>query len=172
MVIEDETLMYRNVVWHTYEIHYSDFDKVIDDFDNKLVAAGLTINGPLFYALHNPPLEEVMLIDMFIPVEQNDVSPQTNLRFQSYYFIDQMLMTRVTGDVEKETEASYEKLFRFIIQNDMQIVSPIYHIFRGDDELQWVDLKVKAILEAGENKRLEEEFMEKHINQADQDSSI
>src|SRR5690625_6718060 len=92
MVIEDETLMYRNVVWHTYEFHYSDFNKVIHDFDDKLVAAGLTINGPLFYALHNPPLEEVMLFDMFIPVEQNDVSPLTNLRFLFYCLLYHILL--------------------------------------------------------------------------------
>lgn len=51
MVIEEETIMYRNVVWHSYEFHYSDFEKVLNDFNAKLTAANLSINGPLIYAL-------------------------------------------------------------------------------------------------------------------------
>lgn len=53
MVITDEKLMYRNVAWDSYAVHYTEFDKAIEEFNHQLVAAELTINGPLFYALHN-----------------------------------------------------------------------------------------------------------------------
>lgn len=68
MVIEEETIMYRNVVWHSYEFHYSDFEKVLHDFNAKLTAANLSINGPLIYALKNVPLDERMDIDVLMPV--------------------------------------------------------------------------------------------------------
>lgn len=144
MVIEEEMIMYRNVVWHSYEFHYSDFEKVLHDFNAKLTAANLSINGPLIYALKNVPLDERMDIDVLMPVEQSYVPRETNLLFQTYYYVDQMLMTRVKGNFETNTELGYERLFTYAMQHDLQIVSPVYHILRGDDDFQWVELKVKV----------------------------
>jgi len=165
MVIEGENIMYRNVVCHSYEIHYTDFEKALDDFNEKLVQAGLTINGPLFYALHNAPLEEIMDIDIYIPVEQQYVDPATNLLFQSYFYIENMLMTRVKEDFNVNTEKAYEEIFRYAIDVNLQIASPMYHIIRGDEELQWVDLKIKVFSEDDEDDSLserEEGFLEKY----------
>lgn len=147
MVIEGERIMYRNVVWHSYEIHYTDFERALDDFNDKLVHAGLSINGPLFYALHNAPLEEIMNIDFYIPVEQTYVPRDTRLLFQTYFYIDGMLMTRVKGDFQKNTEFGYEKIFTYAIENELQICSPMYHILRGDEDIQWVELKLKVFAE-------------------------
>lgn len=144
MVVEEETMMYRNVVWHSYEFHYSNFEHVVDDFNEKLIAANLTVNGPLFYSLKNVPLDERMDIDLYVPVEQSYVPRDKNLYFQTYFFIDQMLMTRVKGNFAVNTERTYEKLFSYALQHNLQIVSPIFHILRGDDELQWVEIKVKV----------------------------
>src|SRR5699024_6115379 len=122
MVIEEETIMYRNVVWHSYEFHYTAFENVIEDFNEKLKAAKLSINGPLFYSLNNVPLDENMDIDLFMPVEQSYVPRETNLLFQTYFYIDEMLMTRVKGNFEVNTELGYEKLFTHALQHDLQVV--------------------------------------------------
>lgn len=164
MVIEGENIMFRNVVWHSYEIHYSDFENALDDFNHKLVQAGLTINGPLFYALHNAPLEEIMNIDFYMSVEQAYVGRDTRLLFQSYFYIDDMLMTRVKGNFEVNTEHAYEKIFNYAITNNLQITSPMYHIFRGDDELQWVELKIKVFSEADELSEREVGLLEKYTH--------
>lgn len=150
MVITDEKLMYRNVAWDSYTVHYTEFDKAIEEFNHQLVAAELTINGPLFYALHNVPLDEMMYVDICIPVVQSNISSESDLKFQTYYYIDQMIRTRIIGDFASETEFAYEKLFTFSLLNNLQIASPIFHILRGDDEVQWVDLKVK-VFEPEEN---------------------
>lgn len=144
MVIEEESIMYRNVVWHSYECHYSDFENVITDFSKKVTAATLTINGPLFYALKNVPLDEMLDIDIFIPVEQSNVPKESDLRFQTYYYIDHMLMTRVIDRVEEKTEEAYEKLFHYAIEHGLEVVSPIFHEFKGDDEFHWVEIKAKV----------------------------
>src|SRR5699024_5271051 len=152
-------------VCHSYEIHYTDFEKALDDFNEKLVQAGLTINGPLFYALHNAPLEEIMDIDIYIPVEQQYVDPATNLLFQSYFYIENMLMTRVKEDFNVNTEKAYEEIFRYAIDVNLQIASTMYHIIRGDEELQWVDLKIKVFSDDDEDDSLserEEGFLEKY----------
>ena len=143
--------MYRNVVWHSYKLHYADFERALEDFNQKLVNAHLTISGPLFYALHNVPLDEMMEIDIFVPVEQTYVSREKTLLFQTYFFIDGMLMTRMKGDYEENTEVAYAEIFHFVKDNNLQITSPIFHILRGDDEVQWVDLKVK-VFDPEENK--------------------
>ena len=46
MVIEGENIMFRNVVWHSYEIHYTNFEHAIDTFNHKLVHDKLANNGP------------------------------------------------------------------------------------------------------------------------------
>ncbi|WP_051291422.1 DUF5085 family protein [Fictibacillus gelatini] len=145
MVIEYETIMHKNVVWHTYEIHYSEFEKALDHFNDLLVNARLTISGPLFYALYNIPFDERMLIDIFIPVEQSYVSKESDLNFQSYLYIDEMLMTRVNNNFESNTEHAYDELFRYALSHDYKIISPIFHILRGDEKRQWVELKVKVL---------------------------
>lgn len=148
MVIENETIMHKNVVWHTYEIHYSQLNVALDDFNEKLVNAGLTVKGPLFYALYNIPFDERILIDIYMPVEQSYVSAEkTDLMFQSYFFIDDMLMTRVNNNFEINTEHALDELLRYAIQQEYQIISPIFHIFRGDNVSNWVELKAKVYRE-------------------------
>lgn len=144
MVIEEETIMYRNVVWHSYECHYSDFENIIVDFSQKVTDAALTINGPLFYALKNVPLDEMMDVDMFIPVEPSYIPKEAPLRLQTYYYIDHMLMTRVIDNHEQKTEEAYAKLFNYAIEHDLEVISPIFHEFKGDDEFHWVEIKVKV----------------------------
>lgn len=85
--------MYRNVAWDSYTVHYTEFDKAIEEFNHQLVAAELTINGPLFYALHNVPLDEVMEIDIYVPVEQTYVSWEKGLLFQTYLYIEERLIS-------------------------------------------------------------------------------
>lgn len=142
--------MYRNVVWHSYKLHYADFKRALEDFNQKLVNANLTVNGPIFYALHNVPLDEMMEIDLYVPVEQTYVSREKGLLFQTYLYVDGMLMTRVKGNYEENTEVAYAEIFHFVEDNDLQIASPIFHILRGDDEVQWIELKVK-VLDPNEN---------------------
>jgi len=147
MVVDFETIMHKNVVWHTYEIHYRQFELAMEDFNNKLVKANLTVAGPLFYALYNIPFDERMLIDIYMPVEQSYVSKDSDLYFQSYFYIDEMIMTRVREDFEAKTELAYDELFQFAAKHNYKVNSPIYHILRGDDEGEWVELKVRVFKE-------------------------
>lgn len=165
MVIEGERIMYRNVVWHSYKVHYTEFEKALADFNKKLIKAKLTINGPIFYVLHNFPLDEIMNIDIYVPVEQRYVSRNKGLLFQTYYYIDNMLMSRVKGDFEVNTEIMYAEMFHYIEENNLQIASPMYHVLRGDDELQWVELKLKVFVEDNEESDPvhEENFLNKYI---------
>lgn len=144
MIVENEAIMYKNVVWHSYEIHSSQFEKALNDFNEKLVKANLTIVGPLFYGLKNIPDGEVLAVDIYMPVEQSYVAKDGVLNFQSYFYIDDMVMTRVKGNVEVNTESAFDELLRYTIDKNYTIVSPIFHIIRGDDEIQWVELKVKV----------------------------
>lgn len=147
MVVDFETMMYKNVVWHTYEIHFSQFELAMEDFNDKLVDANLTVAGPLFYALHNIPFDEKILIDIYIPIEQSYVPKESDLFFQSYFYIDEMLMTRVRDHFEARTEIAYDELFQYAFRHDYQINSPIFHILRGDDEGEWAELKVRVYKE-------------------------
>jgi hypothetical protein len=82
-----------------------------------------------------------------MPVEQSYVPEDMDLHFQSYFYINQMLMTRVKGNFEINTEFAYQKLLQYVIDSEYKIVSPIFHVMRGNDEMQWVVLKSKSFFE-------------------------
>ena len=144
MVIENEKVMYKNVVSHTYYIHYQQFELALDDFNEKLTKAKCTVKGPLFYGLHNMPTDEKMLVELFMPIEQSYIEDPGELVFQSYFHLDNMLMTRVKGKFEINTEFSYEDILMHAVEQNYLLTSPMYHIFKGDEDLHWVELKMKV----------------------------
>ena len=170
MIVDYDELMYKNVVWHSYEIYYKDFEKALEDFNDKLVNAELTVNGPLFYGLNNIPHDEIMQVDIYMPVEQSFVAKDADLNFQSYFYIDNMIMTRITSDFETNIELAYDELLKYTKENDYNIISPMYHVVKEDDELQWVELKAKIYSEADFEEDLEEEaeFWDRHLNLQDE----
>ncbi|KYC64979.1 hypothetical protein B4096_2927 [Heyndrickxia coagulans] len=85
-----------------------------------------------------------MLIDLYMPVEQSSRPKNPALTMQSYFYIDGMLKTWVKGQFQTEVEKAYDELFRYVMEHDYKISSPIFHILRGDEEMQWVEIKIKV----------------------------
>ncbi|ENQ3107186.1 protein of unknown function [Bacillus sp. 491mf] len=142
MMIEEQSIAYTNVVSREYFFHYTDMEKAIEDLLKEIAQANLTIKGPMFYALKNVPSDGDMFIELFMPVHESSIPKSETMKFQSYYYVDNMLMKRYAGDFEKLTEYAYAEMFQYMEDNQLDMVSPIYHIFSGDESLQYVDLKI------------------------------
>ncbi|MBL3199519.1 DUF5085 family protein, partial [Klebsiella pneumoniae] len=56
--------------------------------------------------------------------------------------VDDMLVKRLTGDYETLTEYAYAEMLQYMEDNELDMISPIYHIFSGDEELQYVEIKI------------------------------
>ncbi|MCK6256350.1 DUF5085 family protein [Fictibacillus sp. KIGAM418] len=147
MIAEDQSIAYSNVVSKEYFFHYSEMDDVIKDLLSEIAKAHLTIKGPMFYALKNIPKDENMYIELFMPVHEDKIPSSESLTFRSYYYVDEMLMKRFTGNYETLTEIVYAELFQYMVDNNLNLSSPIYHIFGGDESLQYVDVKISVFSE-------------------------
>lgn len=142
MMIEEQSIAYTNVVSREYLFHYTDMEKVIEDLLTEIAQANLTIKGPMFYALKNVPSDGDMFIELFMPVHESSIPKSETMKFRSYYYVDNMLMKRYAGDFERLTEYAYAEMLQYMEDNQLDIISPIYHIFSGDESLQYVDLKI------------------------------
>ncbi|MCQ6265140.1 DUF5085 family protein [Fictibacillus sp. WQ 8-8] len=147
MIGEDQSIAYSNVVSKEYYFHYSEMERVIEDLLSEIAEVNLTIKGPLFYALKNIPKDENMYIELFMPVQEDKIPSSKSLRFRSYYYVDEMLMKRFTGNYETLTEFVYAELFQYMVDNNLNLASPIYHIFGGDESIQYVDVKISVFSE-------------------------
>ena len=121
--------------------------EAIEDFMSEISKANLTIKGPMFYALKNIPSDGNMYIELFMPVNEDKIPMSETLQFRSYYYVDEMLMKRYTGDYEKLTEQVYGEMLQYMEDNNLNLASPIYHVFSGDESLQYVEVKIAVFNE-------------------------
>ncbi|MGE6619692.1 DUF5085 family protein [Bacillus mycoides] len=147
MIIEGQSIAYTNVVSKEYYFHYEDMEEAIEHFMSEIVTANLTIKGPMFYALKNIPSDENMYVELFMPVNEDKIPASETLQFRSYYYVDEMLMKRYTGDYEKLTEQVYGEMLQYMEDNNLNLASPIYHVFSGDESLQYVEVKIAVFNE-------------------------
>ncbi|WP_242241685.1 DUF5085 family protein [Bacillus cereus group sp. BfR-BA-01309] len=142
MIVEEQSIAYTNVVSREYFFHYTDMEKVIEDLLTEIAQANLTAKGPMFYALKNVPSDGDMFIELFMPVYESSIPKSETMKFRSYYYVDNMLMKRYAGDFETLTEYAYAEILQYMEDNELDMISPIYHIFSGDEELQYVEIKI------------------------------
>ncbi|MGG0293083.1 DUF5085 family protein [Bacillus pacificus] len=147
MIIEGQSIAYTNVVSKEYYFHYEDMEEVIEHFMSEIATANLTVKGPMFYALKNIPSDENMYVELFMPVNEDKIPASETLQFRSYYYVDEMLMKRYTGDYEKLTEQVYGEMLQYMEDNNLNLASPIYHVFSGDESLQYVEVKIAVFNE-------------------------
>ncbi|MGG0184812.1 DUF5085 family protein [Bacillus rhizoplanae] len=147
MIIEGQSIAYTNVVSKEYYFHYEDMEEAIEDFMSEIAKANLTVKGPMFYALKNIPSDENMYVELFMPVNEDKIPASETIQFRSYYYVDEMLMKRYTGDYEKLTEHVYVEMLQYMEDNNLNLASPIYHVFSGDESLQYVEVKIAVYSE-------------------------
>lgn len=143
MISTSESIACKNVVAKEYYWHYKDFGEAIEDFIRIVVEDHkLTLKGNLFYSLNNMPMDEMMYITMFAAVEEAYCISLKDLEFRSYFYIDNMLMLRFSGEYEALTEYAYAELLNFMYENNLEQVTPFFHELAGDISKQYVQIKV------------------------------
>lgn len=127
-----ERLAFQNVVSARAEFHYTELAGHLDEFAVAVNAAGCEPTGPLFYSLNNVPMDEMVDIEMFLPIRQNTFDGADGLRFSSYFEVFPLVRGVVTGDFETQTEAVYAQLLEALEAQDLEINSPFFHVLQKD----------------------------------------
>ena len=139
-VVKVNKIAFQNVVRQRLSFHYSEMEEHLEQFINGIVEAGYQLKGPFFYSLNNVPLNEVIEIELFMPIS-NDLFSLRGYNFSTYFDISNLLKTIIKGDLKTLTEIEYAKLIIALEKNDLEMVTPFYHVVPKNG-LEYLELLV------------------------------
>lgn len=142
MINPNDSLQYRNVVSQPFTTHYSNFGEVIINFFTTVEEAGVTLKGAHFYSLENIPKNEIMIGQLFVSIEEDYAELPGDMKFHSYFSIEDMVSIHVIDHFEEYTEVAYALLLNYIDKNPIQQVTPIFHILNGDKDFPFITVKI------------------------------
>lgn len=114
------------------QFHYSESAERFDRFASRITAKGYDPNGPFFYSLNNVPLDEMVDIEMFLPIRQSTFAGERDLLFRSYFQLAPLLRGIVRPDFESQTERVYAQLLSALEVKELEINSPFFHLVGQD----------------------------------------
>lgn len=141
MIFLKDNIRYERVLSKNYEFYYEEMGKNLSHFSEEIKALGIHPNGPLFYTVNNVPKDERMKGTFFLPVKE-EVHTTGELKFHSYYSVEQMMSMRILNDFEANTQAAYSAMFQLMQASNMQQITPPYHIIDRAAEQQFVTIKI------------------------------
>lgn len=141
MIFLNDCIRYERVLSKSYEFYYKELGKNLNSFLTEVKELGAHPNGPVFYTLNNVPRDEQMKVEFFIPVKE-DAGTSGTMKFHSYYSVEQMMSTRILNDFEQKTEEAYSAMLQFMQVQDMEQITPPYHIIDRAGEKQFVTIKI------------------------------
>ena len=143
MINVNDHIRLTNVISKRYYLNYKDFEDAMKDFLNEVNDLGVHIKGFPFYSINRfPEKDETVEMELFISVKESYAEVSEDMRFHSYFSIEDMISITVFNDYEKNTEKAYEELQKFIDENELEQTTPFFNVIGGDDTLQYVALKV------------------------------
>lgn len=145
MIAENHQIAYRNVASKYYTFLPEEINIAIQDFDAILSEHGYHSVGKMFFSILSNPTAEVMTAELFIPIEENDFTIQTEeeVNFSSYFLIDRMIMTRITDDFDAQSQVTFWELLTYIEEREMSRKTPIFVEFKESNSGQtYVEMSV------------------------------
>lgn len=139
-------MMFRNVVYKEYlDFNIYELDACAKDFYKLISEQNLKKNGPLIMAYTQIMKENMVNIELMLPVNK-PLTSNEKLNFRTYLCIDEMLHGRmIGGDYENQEKKVLTEIERFSKENNLKRISPYYHIINEVEDLKWIDIKVKVL---------------------------
>lgn len=145
MVNPEASIRYSNVISRRYVVHYKKMGEAIDDFISDLEKIKVNFVGALFYSLNNVPRDEILNIDLFMPVLEDNPDIMDDMYFYSYYSVERMISINIFKNFENDAQAAYAVLFEYMEENNLKQVTPIFHVFLGDSNNRFVSIRIGVI---------------------------
>jgi len=150
MINPSDSIKFRNVISKRYRFYYKDMEEVMEQFLNDIDRKKATVKGPLFYSLNNVPMDKIMNVEFFMPIEEEKIEIDEDMFFQSYFSIENMVSISMYDNFETNTEIAYRVLLDYIDDNKLKQVTPIFHVISGDRTMQYVFIKMGVTQEKKE----------------------
>lgn len=127
MIKTNDSIRFRNVLTQKKHFHYTKMREELQSFLKDVEETGCKKIGPLCYALHNIPTDEMTSIELFMPVKEWDAKSE-KLQFHTYYSVENMISTYVFDNYETNMEMAYSALIEFLRALKLEATTPFYHV--------------------------------------------
>lgn len=150
LIAEGQKISFKNVASKYYEFNSSETGNIVENFFKLIDEKHLTPNGPLFYSIQSDIGTEPILAIYSVPVKEENLVDMydEDLDFQTYFFIDNMIMTRteVLSDNEAEdiSKKMVQQLVEYVAVNNMDIQSQFYNMIKIVDDRIYLEVYLKA----------------------------
>lgn len=144
MISYHQSIHEMNVVSCLYQVNLSDLSEAFNDFLNRIISAGYTIDGQLFYSINSDLMQkENMLVELFVPIEEEIFDMDKRFTFRTYFQVTDMMVTRVKGDMERDFSEEIQVLISEIVDQNLTVKTPtFYKIYVTDDEEIFTDIMI------------------------------
>ena len=142
MINPNDSIRFSNVLSRSYRFHYLDMNEALEDFLHDVGSLKATVRGPLFYSIHNVPHDEIVNAEFYLPMEDDWIKPVDDMRFHSYFSIENMVSLCIAENIEAKTEAAYKLLFDYLEEHELEQATPIFHVVSGDETFQYSFIKI------------------------------
>ena len=144
MITNNHAIAYRNVASKLYQFYPEDLQEALTDFAVILTENGYTPGDKIFYAFLNEPQAELVTAEIFMTIEETDCFiPDEDVRFNSYFLVDGMLMSRISGQFNEQSQVRYWELFGYMKKQNKRQVSPVFVEFkRTRSQKTYVEMSV------------------------------
>lgn len=101
-------------------------EEVIQEFITEILDSNGTLKGPLFYSLNNIPKDEIIHIELFMPIEEDMIPLRENQLFHSYFSVEDMISVCLFQTFETRTEVAYRVLIDYMEEHHLKQITPIF----------------------------------------------
>jgi hypothetical protein len=128
MIVENHRITYRNVASKLYNFLPVEIDIALTDFNTILNNHGYHGAGPIFFSILSDPTAEVMTAQLFLPIKEDlfTISKEEGIEFSSYFHVNQLIMTRIKGNYEEESQMKYWELSQYMGKKEMIQKTPVF----------------------------------------------
>lgn len=150
MIVEGKKIAFKNVVSKYYQFESIESEKITEDFMTLIDEKGLTPNGPIFYSVMSEFGAEPISAMYCIPIEENQLANinDEDLMFQTYFLVENMLMTRILvenkGQAQELAIKKYTELIEYTNENKMELTAPFHTMFKIVNEQLYLEIYLGA----------------------------
>lgn len=131
MIVSNQRISYKNVVSKFYAGLAEDMNEAFLDFQKLVKKRNWSPTAPMFFSILSDVTQNEMLIQIHLPIEETLMEKDKgndNIQFRSYFYLSNLIMTKVTENLEINTLNAYGDLLNYIAENNLEIEKPFFNI--------------------------------------------
>ena len=142
MILMQDGIYKQNVVSKKDMFYLKDMKEHLLKFLNQVKYLNATPKGDIFYMISEVPSEEIMKVEFFITVEEELSELTPDLRFHSYFGLDNMMSVRVKRTDDNGITTAYNELLQVINSRQINKTTGFFHVVSELKGEKYISIKV------------------------------